>query len=496
MSISANKVVSVTPGVLSAGGIGLVLSGMVLSQALALPIGAPVSFPTAAAVGNYFGPASIEKSIADVYFAGFVNGRITPQALLFSRYVEGAAVGAFTRGALNTQTLTQLKTIVAGTLSVTIDTVTYNIAAVNLAAATSFSNAATILQTAFTFGGTGHTVTYDAQFNAFVVKSGTTGATSTIGYVSGTVASTLGLLQSNGAVISQGSIPMIPGAAMDLIYGYTKNWFKFMNTIEPSLSDALLFATWNAAKAGQFAYVSWDSDVTAATTANNAATLGAQIIAAGIAGTVCVYNTPQVAAFNLGVAASIDFSGTSARITYAFKQSGLITPTVTDDVSAANLESNGYNYYGNFATANQQVNFYYPGSISGAYLWDDAHTNAQWLNSQLQVSILNGFVNTPSIPYNDSGYGLVSAFAAAPIIAAVNFGAIRPGVPLSPAQVQQVNQAAGTTISTVLQSRGWYFQVTPAPASARVTRSSPACTLWYMDGGSIQKLNVASIDVQ
>jgi hypothetical protein len=100
-----------------------------------------------------------------------------------------------------------------------------------------------------------------------------------------------------------------------------------------------------------------------------------------------------------------------------------------------------------------------------------------------------------SVPYNPQGYGLIRAAVQDPINAALNFGAIRAGVPLSAAQIAEVNAAAGVPIDGLLSTRGWYFQVLPATAQIRALRQSPPCTLWYMDGESVQQINLASIDV-
>jgi hypothetical protein len=83
-----------------------------------------------------------------------------------------------------------------------------------------------------------------------------------------------------------------------------------------------------------------------------------------------------------------------------------------------------------------------------------------------------------------------------PITAALNFGAIRANVPLSASQIAQVNNAAGTKIDTVLSSRGWYLQILPATAQVRAARGTPPMSLWYMDGGSVQAITLASIVVQ
>jgi uncharacterized protein YcgL (UPF0745 family) len=77
----------------------------------------------------------------------------------------------------------------------------------------------------------------------------------------------------------------------------------------------------------------------------------------------------------------------------------------------------------------------------------------------------------------------------------LNFGAIRTDVPLSESQAAQVNTAAGLKVDTTINTQGYYLQILPASAQVRQNRQSPPMTLWYTDGGSIQYINLASIDI-
>jgi hypothetical protein len=106
------------------------------------------------------------------------------------------------------------------------------------------------------------------------------------------------------------------------------------------------------------------------------------------------------------------------------------------------------------------------------------------------------FVNTKSIPYNNKGYGLIQAALRDPILRALNFGSIQPGVTLSESQKAEVNNAAGVKIDDIISTAGWYLQVSPAAPSTRVARESPPINLFYADGQSVQRLEVASINVQ
>ena len=75
---------------------------------------------------------------------------------------------------------------------------------------------------------------------------------------------------------------------------------------------------------------------------------------------------------------------------------------------------------------------------------------------------------------------------------AKSFGAIREGIPLSSSQKLVVNTAAGFQIDDVLTARGWYLLIQPATPQVRQARGTPPCTFFYCDGGSIQKITLAS----
>jgi hypothetical protein len=492
MSIPASQIVQVNPGVISGGGAALALNGVMLTNNSAVPIGTVKPFPSATSVSAFFGAASAEATYAAAYFSGRNNATVLPGNLFFYQY-PSASVSAYLRGAsLGSMTLTQLQAF-SGVIALTINGTLATSSTINLSAATSFSNAATIIQAGFT--APAFSVTYDSIRTAFVFTTTLAGATATITFASGSLSGSLLLTQAVGAVTSQGSVAGVPATAMTQIASLTLNWAAFMTIFEPVSADKIAFAAWTSGQNNRFAYVAWTTDV-AATVYPDTTTFMATIITNGYSGTIPVYLDPNHAAFVLGVTASIDFSRTNGRITYAFKYLAGLTPSVTDATIAANLQLNGYNFIGQYATANQGFTFFYPGSISGQYLFADEYIDQIYLNSQLQLSIMSLLTTVNSIPYNAQGNTLINAACMDPINQALNFGSIVPGVALSALQVAEVNNAAGLAIDGPLGTRGWYLQIGTATAQVRALRGSPPMTLWYMDGGSVQKVTLASILVQ
>lgn len=571
MNIPASQLVAVIPGVLGAGGNPLSLNSVFMTTDASVPVGAVLPFASLDSVEDFFGSDSTEAELAAVYFNGYAGATRLPGTLYFGRYNEGA-VGAYLRsGSFNGVALSVLQAL-SGTVIVSVDGVTVTSTTINLAGASSYSNAAALIQTGLqttgnVFSGTGTidngagaagtvltvsavtsgtlhvgdmivggttpkevlsqvsgtpggigvysvgvaedynpggaltvtilpTVAYDAQLAAFVVASPTTGVDSTIAYATGTIADDLKLQSAQAAVLSQGAVAATPASAMNAVTEVTQNWAMFMTTWEPALDVKLAFAAWVQGTGSRYAYVAWDSDA-AAITPNAAGTFGAIVNASNSVGIVPVYDASGViAAFICGTAASIDFQQTAGRITFAFKSQPGLTADVVDETIALNLIGNGYNFYGSYATANEQFSFLQPGQISGSWLWIDPYVNQIYLNSQFQLAFMSLLAGIPSIPYNVTGYTILRQAAMDPINEALNFGSIQPGVLLSASQRVQLDTAAGLRIADTVSQLGWYLKVGEADAQTRINRESPPMTFWYTDGGSIQKIELASIDVQ
>lgn len=346
-------------------------------------------------------------------------------------------------------------------------------------------------------------VVYDSLSGGFFIYSGTTGSASTISYASGSLATPLALTQAAGAVLSQGSNIATPAAALNQVIAVSQDWASFMTTFEPVAADKEGFAAWENAQNNRFLYAMWDTNIVN-TESSGPSPAVAAIAAAAYSGTAMLYSNPEIdtiggeiAAFLLGYGASLDFTETQGRATAAFKAQSGLAAQVTNGTVADYLEGYGLNFYGDFTTANQEFTFLYPGSIVGPFAWIDSYLDQIWLNNQFQLALLVFLTTIKSAPYNTPGYGLIQAACRDVIDEAGNFGIFQPGVTLSAAQIAEVNSAAGgLNIATILQQQGWYLLIQPASPQVRAARGSPPMTFWYTDGGSVQKLNLASIEVQ
>jgi hypothetical protein len=359
-----------------------------------------------------------------------------------------------------------------------------------------------VVSESMTTVATAPTVTFDSTSGAFVVTSGITGTPSTAAFATGSLNASLLLTSATGAVLSQGAAATTPSAFMTGITQINTDWATFMLAFDPDNGSGnaqkLLFIEWTSLQNDQFGFVCWDTDVTPTTQVPATSSLGYLIQQNDYSGTCLVWEPSDLllAPFVCGMAASIDFTETNGRITFAFKHQAGLTPTVTNATVAANLIANGYNFYGAYAAATQPFMWFNPGSVSGPFLWFDSYINQIWLNSYFQIVLANLLNTVKSIPYNTVGYLTIEAACQDVINAGLNFGAFVPGVTLSAAQIAEVNAAAGANIAPTLSQRGWYLQVSPASPSVRAARGSPGSTFWYCDGQSVQKIALTSVNVQ
>lgn len=361
----------------------------------------------------------------------------------------------------------------------------------------------TVTSETLTLESTDVDVSYDSTSGALVITSGITGGASSIAFATGTLAASLFLTEATGAVISQGVGAMAPGAFMDALILVTQNWASFFLLQDPDgggeNTQKLAFASWTNDQDNRYAFACWDTDVTPTVSDTATTSMGYIISDADLnySGTALFYDPDNtgLAAFAAGYAASLDFGATNGRFTLAFRMQDGLTATVTNQTVAANLLANGYNFYGAYATANDNFVMMYNGSISGDYAWFDSYVNQIWMNNEFQLDLMTLLTNIGNIPYNTTGYAMIEASLTDTINQALNFGAIRSGITLSASQITAVNNAAGFKISDTLQTRGWFVLVQDATPAVRQARGTPPFYFWYTDGGSIQKITMNSIEL-
>jgi hypothetical protein len=469
-----------------------------------IPVGTVQGFANQPAVASWYGASSIQATIATNYFNGFNGATQIPSELFFFQYNTAPVAGYLRGGSLSAMTLSQLQAL-SGTISVVIDGVAHVSANINLASASSFTNAATLIQTGLQAGtpSTTATVTWDALRKGFVITSSTTGASSSLAFgTDSSLSPSLLLTSATGAVLSPGAIAQTPSGAMAWVIAQTQNWASFSTVIDPDNGTAggpqkLLFSAWCNGESGEYAYVPFDTDPTPSTQASDTACYAALVTTAQYNGTIPVWAPTalagaQKAAFIMGAIASINFGAVGGRVDFMYiSQTGLI-PDVTSETIYDNLVANGYNCYCAAATKQQQFNFLAEGSMPGQWQWIDSYINQLYWNATLQNDLMVYRTQVKWVPYTPAGYGGIRQAMQSDINSMGVFGAWVAGGTLSSQQIAEVNQAAGANVGTTIQNQGWYLQITTPSETVQQARGSPNITYWYFDGGSVHNLNVNS----
>lgn len=487
MSISASQIVNVIPRVINAGGTDLEITGLLLTNNPLCVFPGTVSFTSANAVGSYFGETSAEYQAAAKYFLGYDNSFRKPRRLHFARLVDSAIAGSLIGGTAGS--MDEMKAITAGGFTINVDGTPKTVTALDLSEATTQSDIAQSIQTQLT----GTTVQYNSNLNAFIITSSQTGDTSSVSVAEDTAenaASILGLTADAGATASAGSAALEPSANMNSITNITQNWVSF-TTMEEQEDDVIeAFSEWANNSNGEYLYCPYTTQEND-TKPNAGSNLPKTLANANYEGVVLTYGGLDYALLVMSIGACIDWDRNNGLVTWAFKSQSGLEASVTDDTTAANCVELNVNYYGRWATRNDDFIQYYQGAmIGGDFGFVDAYVGNLWLRNALQVSLMNGLAQVGRVPYTDEGYTIIRAWCMDPINRALNNGVIDPGVTLSESQRAQLMNEIGEDVSDQILTDGYYLMVADPGASARVDRDTPTLGLWYTYGGSVHKLEL------
>ena len=483
MTIPASQLVDITSRVIGGGLSGRDFVGLFLTKNENLQTGTAVPFYSQSAVGEYFGFGSDEYALAGNYFSGDVNSSRKPKTLWMYRYTP-SNVSAFLRGEKGSS-LAGLKTITNGGLTIKIDGTDAELTGLDFSSATNFDDVATVVSTALT--SSVGVCTWNGVLGAFVITSATSGEESTITVASGTAAEAMKL---TSGVVSQGAKTKTLTECLGDLVKDNLNFWSYLPVWDETELEALEIATWNNNQGIQFLYVANDKSTAGKSAPNNDGCLGKKV--SDFIGICPFYNTKEGCAFAMGIGASIDVAQFEGRKTWAYKAQSGLAFTVDDETDAQNLLSNGYNFYGNYATASDQFKLFQSGQCSGPAKWLDTYYGQCYIKDGLQRSWLNTLMSQNTVPYTEKGYTQLRASAMDIIGEAKNAGFIREGVVLSATQIATVQSQAGLDISNELQNQGWYLQILDPSAEVRAQRGTPIINFWYCDGGSIQYIQGSS----
>ena len=371
---------------------------------------------------------------------------------------------------------------------------------INLSGASSFSDVANILQSAYIAAGIAlGTVVYDSTTAAFTVSNGDITGIGTVNYSPVTdLATALKLTEAAGAVLSQGSVALNEATNLNSYIQITTNWAGFTSLFVPTKNQYLAFTAWALTQSNGNAYVYcyWSLDGNLIIP-NNTSNPAYDFVDAGYANVINgqvtftapvfpIYGDSDLMAMYLGIGASINYTASQGVLSFAYKTQTGIVPLVTTNNAYQAVLANGFNCYGKFSSKANIYNFTQNGAVGGDFKWLDFFYNNIWLADQLQNSLATFFGAELQVPNNQNGYNQISSIITGVANQGIFNGVITAGNQFDPTQTAVLKQqAAGEDITPQLTQKGWALQIIAPSSSDRAKRIPPKTTMWYSNAGSI-----------
>lgn len=420
------------------------------------------SYSSALAVATDFGTTAPEYLAATEFFAQ----KPTPAQLFIGRWARTATAGLLVGGALTTveQALSNFTAVSSGGFKIKVDAGSLTpVTGINLSAATSLTNVASLITTALTGASVGATCTWSGS--QFLFTSSTTGATSSVSLLqapaSGTDISTLlNGIAANGAYAVAGIAAESPLAAVQALDNLPTYWWAltWACATMPADSDYEAVAAYIETTAHLHGITTAES---AAITSGNTSDVGSVLMAAGYQRTFGFFsaNSPYAAAGAMGDLLTTNLLGVNTMPTLQWKTIAGATPDAITVSQANELDTKRYNYYSPF---NNGAAIIVNGMCFGpAYI--DEIFGLDWQANQIQTDIFNLMTSLPKVPQTDGGMTLIINTIEASLERGVRNGLIAGGT---------WNAAGfGTLVTGAQLPKGYYCFIPPLATQSQTTRS-------------------------
>lgn len=369
------------------------------------------------AIAADFGTNSPEYSAAVTFFGQSPH----PSLLNVGRWAKTATSGLL-RGrmlAVSEQQISDFEDITSGGFTLKIDGADVSVASVDLSAESNLNGVATQITTALSSKGT---CVWDGT--RFVIKSATTGTTSSVAGVSKTELSTLmGLDDGTSKVTGAEAETLVEAVTACLDF---TNWYGLFVCSGWTEADALeVSALINAASPSRV--VAWTSTDSGEMDPTNTTCLGSKLKARGYNRTFDVYSSTSdtASASVLGRMSTINFEGSNTTLTLKFKQlPGVPAENLRTSQSLA-LRSKNVNV---FAAFQNDTSIFKEGVMSGGWFIDETH-GLDWQQNRVETDLWNLlYTSNTKIGQDEAGMTAILATINKSLDAGVRNGLIAPGV--------------------------------------------------------------------
>lgn len=367
-------------------------------------------------IANDFGTSAPEYQAAVAFFAQSPQ----PTTVQVGRWARSATSGLYKGKILSTsdQEMDNFTTISAGAFDVTIDGSVVNVTAVNLSAQSNLNGVASQVSAALKSKGT---CVWNGQ--QFVIKSASTGQTSTVSTVTSTqLSQAMGL--DSGTMVTGAPAETLEEATVALLDINT--WYGAFYTGDIEDQDVINTAALISASTPSHicAFTLKETDELDGTQTSS---IGYELAQLGNNRVLPMYSsTNDNAAMSvLGRMSTVNFEGSNTTITLMFKQCPGVEPEYLKTSQANALQRNNVNV---FAAYQNDTSILQYGTMSGGWYIDEVH-GLDWLQNRVETDLWNLlYTSTTKIGQDESGMTAILSTVNSSLEAGVRNGLIAPGV--------------------------------------------------------------------
>ena len=483
MSIPVSKVVKVniltSPTFPARKGFGLLL---IVGQSAKLPLGQRIRFYSDMdGVAADFSTTDEEYKAAQIFFSQSPR----PSELAIGRRFPSAAPGELMGSTTSyTTSIASWQAVTAGSFDIKLDGVNKSLTAMNFSAAANLNAVASVIQTKLTAAAAGATIVFDGT--RFIVRSATTGATSTVDFAtptgSGTdISAMLGLDAAGLGIKSTGVAAETITASLDALQSFDGSWYGLAFTKEVTEQNIKDAAAWTETKTKILGYSTSASNVQDGASTTDIASVFKGLLYRRTFG-VWDNDDAYPAVSAMARAFTVNFNEQNSTITLKFKTLPGISPLSINESQRLTLVSKNVNYYTRFGDSAMLAE----GVMASGVFFDEVH-GLDWLQNAIETNVFGYlYTRTTKVPQTDKGVALIAQQVEKALADAVNNGLIAAG--------QWNGPPLGEINSGDFLPKGYYIYAQPVAEqnqSDREARKAPPIQVIAKGAGAIHFVDVS-----
>lgn len=431
--------------------------------------------------GAYFGKGTTEYKQVQKYFGYLSKDGNAPDKLVVARWYKTAA-GASIKGAPVTTPVSAILALDDASFVLNMNGVESTIT-IDFTAQqdpdTSYSQIASIIQTALQTNYENSTCVYSSITGGFIITSGTTGKTSVTSGVSASATGTdvsvmFGLAKGE---LSQGVDAETFAEFCDRIYHANTAGYSITTLETLNQSEITAAVQWLQTVTGGQSYNTAVRLVFNVVDKTDAKTIQTALIAQNYTGYVICYDKHNefINVLDCAICATIDYSIENGSINFNFQPASGYT-AITDlgtvvDYQKGLTNSSLVNELNNLKISfvyslgfgNQEQVLYGFGYMAGDFGTEDVQVNESALEQNIQVSIINALVTLNKVKMRGKdANNLVMSLLTTPLNLFKTNGTIANGGTLTDSEKALISQATGnSSAAEAVEQNGYYIKVYP-----------------------------------